>query len=109
MRPTTIKIHQLKSEWKNKIYNIAQKYNIRKDDQFLSLLTFDITLSLFCDEPYLDIVVFEEILAQNDPEYLPDKCKWKDKNEISMSEYIKQKFGENYRDFVKELLNLTKK
>ena len=98
MRPTTIKIHQLKLEWKNKIYNIAKKYNIRKDDPFLSLLPFDITLSLFCDEPYVDIVLLDEILNQNDP--IPDGT--------SLSEYIKQKFGENYRDFIQELLNLTK-
>ncbi len=101
MRPTTIKIHQLKLGWREKIYKIAQKYNIKKDDPFLSLLPFDITLSLLCDAPYLDIVVFDEILAQNDPSYLPDG--------ISMSEYIKSKYGENYRNFVQELLHLTHK
>jgi hypothetical protein len=104
MRTTTIKLEQLKYEWREEVYALAKKWGIDRNDPFLKLLPFDLFLSLIKNKPDLDVVIFDEILAQNDPEYIPDECRWKDKEGISMREYIRQKFGENYCNFVEELL-----
>ena len=108
MRQTTIKLWQLKYAWQEEVYTLAKKYGIDRNDPFLQLLPFDLVLSLIQDKPDLDIVIFDEILAQNDPEYLPNECKWKDKEGVSMREYIRQKFGENYELFIEELIKLQK-
>ena len=49
----------------------------------------------------IDVIKLDEKLGQNDHEYDPDKCTYKDQKDISMGEYIILKYGQEAADLVK--------
>ncbi|MFA6917019.1 MAG: hypothetical protein WC222_11520 [Parachlamydiales bacterium] len=74
--------------------------------------TFGIPAEKFCDvlltmatqKFHLDIFAFEEWLANKDKEFLPEKCMYKGKKNISTNMYIQEKYGESALHIVKALI-----
>jgi len=49
----------------------------------------------------IDTVKLDEEFGRRDPDYDPEKCTYKDKKDISISEYIFLKYGQKAHDFIK--------
>lgn len=49
----------------------------------------------------IDIIKLDEEFNRRDPDYNSQECTYKDKKDISMSEYILLKYGQKAHDFIK--------
>lgn len=50
----------------------------------------------------LDIIKLDDLLARYDSDYNPNECTYKDQKKVSMSEYIKIKYGEDAVKFIQD-------
>lgn len=75
--------------------------------RFRSYFGFNVPLdkaSLWLRDPdkiKIDIIKLDTELAKRDSDYDPEKCKYKDQENISISKYIRIKFGDEAVKFVK--------
>jgi len=81
---------------------IAKKHGVTNRD-FLRCLKLDGMISAALDKPVLDIIATDNKFSVNDPEYDAKNCTYKG-SECSMGDYIKQKFGEQEYNMLKELI-----
>ena len=65
--------------------------------------SFNGQLSIATQEFFIDVVKLDDTLGQMDDEYNPDECTYKGKN-VSMSDYIKEKYGDDAFSIIKSLL-----
>ena len=52
----------------------------------------------------LDIIKLDEEFANRDNDYNPQECTYKEHTDISMSEYIMIKYGEEAHNFIKNYM-----
>jgi hypothetical protein len=64
---------------------------------------FGNALAIFKHRPSLDIFVLDELLSAADPEYDNTAATWRGR-ETSMSEYIKEKYGDEIHKIIMKLL-----
>jgi hypothetical protein len=72
------------------------------NQDFINAITFDIYLSIALNTFYVDITKTEENFEKLDSDYNGAECSYKGEN-ISFGDYIKQKYGEKYYNFLLDL------
>lgn len=50
----------------------------------------------------IDVLKLDKMLSNHDYDYNPDKCTYKDQNNVSQSAYIILKYGKDAEKFVKD-------
>lgn len=69
------------------------------DESFFELLKCDYMLS--CVGVFsLDITALDEKFAQLDSEYNPNQCTYKGKENVSLKDYVTEKYGKPYSDII---------
>lgn len=85
------------------IHIIAAKY----PDVSLELkkcLRIDGLISVVEKRPVLDIITTDKVLGERDDDYNPDMATYKGNPDVSMSDYIKLKFGDRAVQMINKML-----
>ena len=88
---------------KYKIYSIIKDILPENDDSFFDLLKCEYFGSCFGLFSF-DIIGTDDNLSKNDKEYDNVKCTYKGKENVSMNEYISEKYGFEYNKIIDKLL-----
>jgi len=72
------------------------------NEDFINAIVFDTFLSIALNKYYVDIAKTEENFEKLDCDYNGAECTYKGEN-ISFGDYIKQKYGEKYFNFMYDL------
>lgn len=94
--------------WKEHIYHIAVKSDMNKKEaaaflKFWKILNVEI-LHCFGFFNIFDIRALDNLLANKDKEYDNVNCTYKGKENVSMNEYVAEKFGKVYSDMLRKLI-----
>jgi len=67
-------------------------------------IPIDGLLSVIMKRPIIDILLFDEKLANKHTEYNPDKCTYKGKNGYSLNMVISEIYGKEASEFINSLI-----
>jgi len=82
--------------------------NNETDVEFFALLKCDYMLSCFGIYTF-DVIDFDDRLAKLDPDYNAEECTYKDKKNVSISDYVEMKFGKKYVEIIDSLTTCEEK
>jgi hypothetical protein len=94
--------HPKNSPFRKELEEKMKQFNIQ-DKEFVNILIFDVLLSLYFKKLILDVIKTDYEFSKKDKDYDAENCLFKG-NSISFGEYISQKYGDNYLQFMKSLI-----
>lgn len=81
-----------------------QKLNKVKRITGIDDIDFDPKNSFISDEPKVNVFQLDRKLGENDADYDPDRCRYKDQKGYSMKKYLKEKYGKELMELVEALI-----